>query len=67
VSRVLVNSRRPDDGRPAQTCVTGEFCGKALAIEHDGEVYSCDHYVYPAYSLGNILTIHLGEMAFSKH
>ncbi|MDR5748968.1 anaerobic sulfatase maturase [Caballeronia sp. LZ029] len=52
-------------GRPAQTCVTAEFCGKALAIEHDGEVYACDHYVYPAFSLGNIRTTHLGEMAFS--
>ncbi|MGF6372760.1 uncharacterized protein OKW40_005576 [Paraburkholderia sp. RAU6.4a] len=52
-------------GKPAQTCVTAQFCGKALAIEHDGEVYSCDHYVYPAYSLGNIRERHLGEMAFS--
>jgi uncharacterized protein len=45
--------------------VTAEFCGKALAIEHDGEVYSCDHYVYPAYALGNIRDTHIGEMAFS--
>lgn len=52
-------------GKPAQTCVTAEFCGKALAIEHDGEVYSCDHYVYPTWSLGNIRDTHLGEMAFS--
>jgi len=52
-------------GRPAQTCVTAEFCGKALAIEHDSEVYACDYYVYPAVSLGNIRTTHLGEMAFS--
>ncbi|WP_429301586.1 anaerobic sulfatase maturase [Paraburkholderia sp. GAS199] len=53
-------------GKPAQTCISAEFCGKALAIEHDGEVYSCDHYVYPAWSLGNIGKTHLGEMAFSQ-
>ncbi|WP_244438855.1 SPASM domain-containing protein [Paraburkholderia dilworthii] len=52
-------------GQPAQTCVTAEFCGKALAIEQDGEAYSCDHYVYPSWSLGNISRTHLGEMAFS--
>jgi uncharacterized protein len=52
-------------GLQAQLCITSEFCGKALAIEHDGTVYSCDHYVYPEYELGNIATEHLGNMAFS--
>jgi uncharacterized protein len=70
VGRVLVNLFETaivqTMGRPAQTCVTAEFCGKALAIEHDGEVYSCDHYVYPEWSLGNIRATHLGEMAFSE-
>ncbi|MGF6768552.1 uncharacterized protein P3T18_001022 [Paraburkholderia sp. GAS199] len=69
VGRVLVNLFETavvqTMGKPAQTCVTAEFCGKALAIEHDGEVYSCDHYVYPAWSLGNIRDTHLGAMAFS--
>ena len=70
VGRVLVNLFETavvqTMGRPAQTCITAEFCGKALAIEHDGEVYSCDHYVYPEWSLGNIRTTHIGEMAFSE-
>lgn len=52
-------------GMPAQTCTQAEFCGKGLAVEHDGEVYSCDHFVYPEYRLGNIEHIHLGDMAFS--
>jgi len=52
-------------GMPAQTCTQAEFCGKGLAVEHDGEVYSCDHFVYPEYRLGNIKEIHLGDMAFS--
>lgn len=53
-------------GRGAQKCVNAEFCGKALAIEHNGDVYSCDHFVYPEYRLGNILEIHEGDMAFSE-
>jgi uncharacterized protein len=53
-------------GRPSQLCITAEFCGKALAIEHDGQVYSCDHYVYPEYALGNISEEHIGTMAFSQ-
>ncbi|HZR38568.1 MAG TPA: anaerobic sulfatase maturase [Ktedonobacteraceae bacterium] len=35
-------------------CVFEETCGKALAMEHNGDVYSCDHYVEPRYKLGNL-------------
>ncbi|HEY4786475.1 MAG TPA: SPASM domain-containing protein, partial [Bacteroidales bacterium] len=35
-------------------CVFAETCGDALVIEHNGDVYSCDHFVYPQYILGNI-------------
>jgi uncharacterized protein len=51
---------------PSQRCITAEFCGKGIAVEHNGDVFSCDHYVYPEYKLGNIGETHLGEMAFSK-
>ena len=30
-------------------------CGKAAIVEHDGSVYSCDHFMYPQYRLGNLL------------
>ena len=53
-------------GLPAQMCTHAEFCGKALAIEHNGDVFSCDHFVYPDYKLGNVLQTHEGEMAFSE-
>ena len=36
-----------------------------MAVEHNGDVYSCDHYVYPEYLLGNINTTHLGKLAYS--
>ena len=52
-------------GMPSQRCITAEFCGKAMAVEHDGDVFSCDHYVYPEYRLGNLREAHWGEMAYS--
>jgi uncharacterized protein len=52
-------------GLPSQRCVTAEFCGKGLAVEHNGDVFSCDHYVYPEYRIGNIRETHLGAMAYS--
>lgn len=46
-------------------CVFSPTCGTALAMEHNGDVYSCDHYVYPQYRLGNIMSGSLGEMVGS--
>jgi uncharacterized protein len=52
-------------GLPSQRCITAEFCGKAMAVEHNGDVFSCDHYVYPEYKIGNIAATHIGTMAYS--
>ena len=52
-------------GLGSSLCVFAEKCGKAMAIEHNGDLYSCDHYVYPKYHLGNILNQSLGAMAES--
>lgn len=41
-------------GFPSHMCALGETCGHAFALEADGSLYQCDHYVYPAYRLGNI-------------
>jgi uncharacterized protein len=46
-------------------CVFKETCGQAMVIEHNGDLYSCDHYVYPRYKLGNILKQPLSALAFS--
>lgn len=43
-------------------CIFNETCGDAVALEHDGSVYSCDHFVYPEYRLGNINEDSLPEM-----
>ena len=53
-------------GHISPLCTQAPLCGKSLALEHDGSVYTCDHYVYPEYRLGNILTQPLGELAFSE-
>lgn len=39
----------------SSVCVLRPYCGDALALEHTGDLYSCDHYVEPGYFLGNIV------------
>src|SRR5438270_11912298 len=41
-------------GAPRGLCIFEETCGAALAMEHNGDVYSCDHFVEPTYKLGNL-------------
>ncbi len=41
-------------GQPASLCIFAETCGTALALEHNGDLFSCDHFVEPRYQLGNI-------------
>ncbi|HTZ48567.1 MAG TPA: anaerobic sulfatase maturase [Verrucomicrobiae bacterium] len=53
-------------GLDAQVCIYHEFCGKGVALEHDGSLYSCDHYVYPEYKLGNIQQTSSSRMVFSE-
>ena len=36
-------------------CIFGRTCGLGLALEHNGDLYSCDHFVEPDYLLGNIM------------
>lgn len=52
-------------GYPATLCVFAETCGAALAMEHNGDLFTCDHFVYPEFRLGNIGEDDLGEMAWS--
>jgi len=41
-------------GAPPAICIFAETCGNAVALEHNGDLYSCDHFVEPKYLLGNI-------------
>lgn len=47
-------------------CVFSETCGNAVALEHNGDLYSCDHFVYPENRLGNILEDSLASLACSE-
>ena len=47
-------------------CTFAQTCGKAVAMEHDGGVYACDHYVYPSHFLGNIMEKSMEEMVYSS-
>jgi uncharacterized protein len=52
-------------GAPGAVCVFNETCGRALALEHNGDLYSCDHYVEPDYKLGNIKETHMIQLITS--
>ena len=47
------------------TCAYAETCGGNSIIEHNGDIYSCDHFVYPKYRLGNIVTDNLADLMSS--
>ena len=53
-------------GAPQPLCIFGETCGQALAVEHNGDIYSCDHFVEPAHLLGNIRKESLAQLAGSE-
>ncbi len=47
-------------------CILDETCGLGLALEHNGDLYSCDHFCEPDYRLGNIQETPLAEMVASE-
>lgn len=53
-------------GVPPALCSFTETCGDALVVEHNGDIYSCDHYVYPDHKIGNITGTTLSEAIRSR-
>lgn len=53
-------------GRPGSLCVFAPTCGNAMAMEHNGDLFSCDHFVEPDYLLGNIQSNHMLELVASE-
>ena len=49
-------------GQPAGLCVFNRSCGRGLVMEHNGDVFACDHYVYDEYKLGNAYQQPIAEM-----
>ncbi len=52
-------------GEPPGLCIHSRTCGTAVALEHNGDLYSCDHFVEPAYRLGNIAETHMIDLIAS--
>ena len=53
-------------GLQGDMCTLSKICGKGLAIEPNGDLFSCDHYVYPEYKLGNINESSIDHLAYSN-
>lgn len=53
-------------GHPGGICIFDESCGQAMALEHNGDLYACDHYVEPRYRIGNIRTESLSVLVNSE-
>ena len=49
-------------GYPSTTCVHQPTCGQSLVTEANGDVYTCDHFVYPEYKVGNLTQQPLTEI-----
>lgn len=47
-------------------CVFNETCGLGVALEHNGDLYSCDHFVEPEYLIGNINDVDMGNLVGSE-
>ena len=48
------------------SCIVSPTCGASLVMEHNGDVYSCDHYVEPDHRLGNVRETPLGDLVLSE-
>ncbi len=53
-------------GEAVGVCTMSKYCGHAAVIEHNGDVYSCDHFVFPEYKLGNLNDKSLSEMMYGR-
>jgi uncharacterized protein len=53
-------------GNPSPVCTHARQCGRSVVLEHNGDVFACDHYVYPDYRLGTIMSDDLACLAGSR-
>lgn len=53
-------------GEQPSLCVMQSSCGFGLVVEQNGDIYSCDHYVYPEHRLGNLRSANLAALAGGK-
>ncbi|MHB8246650.1 MAG: anaerobic sulfatase maturase [Acidimicrobiales bacterium] len=58
----FVECLRAWSGQPTALCTMAETCGRVPAMEHDGSVYACDHFVGPAHRLGDVVSGGIGAL-----
>ena len=63
--QMFAETMRIWQGGSAGLCWMSPVCGRALIVEQDGGVYSCDHFVFPGYHIGDIESSNLGDLAAS--
>lgn len=51
-------------GRGTELCIFQETCGRSVALEHNGDIYACDHFVFPEFHVGNLSETSLSELVF---
>jgi uncharacterized protein len=54
-------------GMPPSECAFSPTCGDSPAVEHNGDLYCCEHFVEPGYFLGNIRETRMSELIASEH
>ena len=66
VGRIMVQifeeATRPARGLEHSLCIFRETCGEFPVVEHNGDFFSCDHYVDAQHHVGNIREAHLGDL-----
>ncbi|HEY3305398.1 MAG TPA: anaerobic sulfatase maturase [Candidatus Binatia bacterium] len=63
--QIFDEAARPPAGLDHSLCIFRETCGDVPVVEHNGDFFSCDHFVEPEYRVGNIGEKHLGELVES--
>jgi uncharacterized protein len=60
------NTLAPYADEAPSLCTMQQVCGRCLVLEHNGDIYSCDHFVYPQYLIGNVMNDNLEGIANSE-
>jgi uncharacterized protein len=63
--QIFDEAARPPAGLEHSLCIFRETCGDVPVVEHNGDFFSCDHFVEPEYRVGNIGDRHLGDLVES--
>ncbi len=61
--QLFINALEAASGQNPSLCVHSRYCGNNIIVEHNGDIYACDHFVQPEHRLGNIMEQPLADLA----